>query len=78
MPPDEGTKPDHFASGNGVIKSYALTYVKGVAGAATLWLQDENGVPCIGLLENPPEDTDLIGKKVKITSDGKRNHAVLM
>lgn len=78
IPPDEGTKPDHFASGNGVIKSYALPYVKGVAGAATLWLQDENGVPCIGLLENPPENTDLIGEKVMITSDGKRNHAVLM
>ncbi len=77
LPPDKGTKPDHFASGNGMIKSYALPYVKGVAGAATLWLQDENGIPCIGLLENPPEDTDLIGAAVTITSDGKRNHAVL-
>lgn len=77
LPPDEGTKPAHFASGNGVIKSYALPYVKGVAGAATLWLQDEQGVPCIGLLENPPEDTDLIGLAVTITSDGKRNQAVL-
>ncbi|GAA0478315.1 acetyl-CoA acetyltransferase [Parasphingorhabdus litoris] len=77
LPPDEGTKPDHFASGSGVIKSYALPYVKGVAGAATLWLADENDVPCIGLLENPPKDTDLIGERVTISTDGKRNHAVL-
>lgn len=77
MPSDEGTKPAHFASGNGVIKSYALPYVKGKAGAATVWLQDAEGVPCIGLLENAPEDTDLIGEAVTITSDGKRNHAVL-
>ncbi|WP_108811712.1 hypothetical protein [Sphingorhabdus sp. Alg231-15] len=77
LPADEGTKPDHFASGKGVIRSYALPYVKGVPGAATLWLADENGVPCIGLLENPPEGTDLIGEAVTITTDGKRNHVVL-
>ncbi len=77
LPADEGTKPDHFASGKGVIKSYALPYVKGVPGAATLWLADENAVPCIGLLEDPPEDADLIGEAVTITTDGKRNHVVL-
>ncbi|MEH6758141.1 MAG: hypothetical protein V7676_11560 [Parasphingorhabdus sp.] len=78
MGPDKGTKPAHFMSGDSIIKSYVLPYVKGVAGAATLWLQDENGIPCIGLLENTPENTDLIGKTVTIKSDGKRNHAVLV
>lgn len=77
LSPDKGTKPAHFASGNGMIKSYALPYVKGEAGAATLWLEDENGIPCIGLMADAPEETDLIGKAVTISSDGKRNHAVL-
>ena len=75
--PDKGTKPAHFASGNGVIKSYVLPYVKGVPGTATVWMEDENSIPCIGLLEDAPADTDLIGAAVTITSDGKRNHAVL-
>lgn len=78
LPPDEGTKADHFASGAGVIKSYALAYAKGQAGAATLWLEDENNIPCIGLLENAPENIDLLGKAVTISSDGKRNHAKLV
>tara|TARA_R110000772_G_scaffold20609_5_gene57385 strand:+ start:3977 stop:5494 length:1518 start_codon:yes stop_codon:yes gene_type:complete len=78
LPSDKGTKPAHFTTGNGIIKSYVLPYVKDIAGAATLWLQDENGIPCIGLLENAPENTDLIGKTVTISSDGERNHAVLV
>ncbi|MEW4468909.1 hypothetical protein AB1K62_13875 [Parasphingorhabdus sp. JC815] len=77
LPPDKGTKPAHFASGNGVIKSYAIPYVKDVPGAATVWMTDENGTPCFGMLENAPVDTDLIGATVTISSDGKRNHAVL-
>lgn len=77
LPPDEGTKPAHFASGNGVIKSYVVPYAKDVPGNATVWMEDESGIPCIGLLEDTPADVDLIGAGVVITSDGKRNHAVL-
>jgi len=77
MPADKGTKPAHFTSGNGIIKSYGTPYVKGVPGSATLWMVDENGTPCFGMLEDTPADTDLIGRAVEITSDGKRNHAVL-
>ena len=77
LPPDKGTKPAHFASGNGVINSYALPYVKDLPGPATVWMTDENGIPCLGLLENAPTDADLIGATVTISSDGKRNHAVL-
>ncbi len=71
-------KPEHFFNGNAVIKSYAMPYGKKSTGAASLWMEDENGLPSIGLLADAPEDTDLIGMKVQVTTSDKRNHAVLV
>ncbi|VAV91228.1 hypothetical protein MNBD_ALPHA04-2141 [hydrothermal vent metagenome] len=76
--PDKHIKSDHFFNGNAVIKSYAMPYGKNSRGAASLWLEDENGLPAIGILANAPEDTDLIGMKVKVTVADKRNLAILL
>ncbi len=77
MERDKRLKAAHFISGKAKIKSYTLPYGKNSTGAATLWMEDENGLPCFGLLAGAPEDTDLIGMTVNVTSDEKRNHAVL-
>jgi hypothetical protein len=41
-------------------------------------LEDENGLPAIGTLANAPEDTDLLGKKVTVTTEDNRNNAILV
>ncbi len=76
--PETHIKPDYFFDGNAVIKSYAMPYGRNSRGAASLWLEDENGLPAIGILVDAPEDTDLIGMKVKVRIADKRNLAVLI
>lgn len=71
-------KPDHFFNGNAVIKSYVMPYGKASRGAASLWLEDEQGCPAIGLLPDAPEDTDLIGLSVSVKTEDKRNIATLI
>lgn len=70
-------KPDHFFNGKAVIRSYSMPYGKNSRGAASLWLEDENGLPAIGILADAPEDTDLIGLNVTVTTEDNRNLAVL-
>ena len=70
-------KPEHYFNGNAVIKSYAMPYGKNSRGAASLWLEDEDGLPAIGMLAGAPEDTDLIGLTVSVTTEDNRNLAVL-
>jgi len=60
-----------------VIKSYAMPYGKASRGAASLWLEDEQGLPAIGVLPDAPEDTDLIGLTVNVTAADDRNMAKL-
>ncbi|WP_430417448.1 hypothetical protein [Parasphingorhabdus sp.] len=76
LKPDH-VKEEHFFNGNAVIKSYSMPYGKASRGAASLWLEDEQGLPAIGVLPDAPEDTDLIGLKVKVTSVDNRNIAAL-
>lgn len=71
-------KEDHFFNGNAVIKSYSMLYGKASRGSASLWLEDENGLPAIGILNDAPEDTDLIDLKVVVTTEDNRNLAVLV
>ena len=78
IPRPSHVKPEHYFDGNAVIKSYCMPYGKASRGAASLWLEDENGLPAIGILADAPEDTDLIGKKVAVTVDDNRNQAVLL
>jgi acetyl-CoA C-acetyltransferase len=54
-----------------------MPYGKNSRGAASLWLEDENGLPAIGILADAPEDTDLIGLNVTVTTEDNRNLAVL-
>tara|TARA_R110000824_G_scaffold256634_1_gene445690 strand:+ start:48937 stop:50460 length:1524 start_codon:yes stop_codon:yes gene_type:complete len=70
-------KEDHYFTGKAVIKSYAMPYGKASRGAASLWLQDEQGLPAIGVLPDAPEDTDLIGLAVDVITDDERNIAKL-
>ncbi|MEJ6594134.1 hypothetical protein [Parasphingorhabdus sp.] len=70
-------KPDHFFNGKAVIKSYAMPYGKASRGAASVWLEDEQGLPAIGILPDAPEDTDLIGLAVNVTTADDRNIAKL-
>ena len=78
LPSDKGTRPSHFTNGGGIIKSYAIPYAKGQAGAVTVWMVDDDNIPCIGLMENYPPETDLLDKIVTISSDGKRNNVTLV
>ncbi|QJB69962.1 hypothetical protein [Parasphingorhabdus halotolerans] len=73
----EHIKPEHYFDGSAVIKSYAMPYGKASRGAASLWLEDENGLPAIGILNDAPEDTDFIGMKVKVKTEDNRNLATL-
>ncbi|AMO72896.1 hypothetical protein [Sphingorhabdus sp. M41] len=70
-------KEDHYFTGKAVIKSYAMPYGKASRGEASLWLQDEQGLPAIGVLPDAPEDTDLIGLAVDVTAVDERNIAKL-
>lgn len=70
-------KADHFFTGKAVIRSYAMPYGKASRGAASLWLEDEQGRPAIGVLPDAPEDTDLIGLAVDVTTADERNIAAL-
>lgn len=71
-------KENHFFDGNALIKSYALAHGKAARGDASLWLQDENGLPAIGILPDAPADTDLIGRKVRVKTEDGRNIAALI
>ncbi|MEO9600139.1 hypothetical protein [Parasphingorhabdus sp.] len=77
IPKPDHVKADHFFSGKAVIKSYAMPYGKASRGAASLWLEDEQGLPAIGVLPNAPEDTDLIGLAVDVATADERNIATL-
>lgn len=77
IPKPDHVKPDHFFNGKAVIKSYAMPYGKVSRGAASLWLEDEEGRPAIGILPDAPEDTDLIGLTVTVTTSDDRNIARL-
>ena len=70
-------KPEHYFDGNAVIKSYSMPYGKNSRGAASLWLEDESGLPAIGILNDAPEDTDLIGMNVTVRTEDNRNLATL-
>lgn len=75
-------KPDHireeyYFDGKAVIRSYAMPYGKKSRGAASLWLEDGQGLPAIGVLPDAPEDTDLIGLTVDVRTEDKRNVATL-
>ena len=74
---DDGTRAAHMGKGAGVITTYALPFVKGEPGAATVRVEDEAGLPLFALLGDAPTDTDLTGQRVTIANDGKRNHATL-
>ena len=54
-----------------------MPYGKKSRGAASLWLEDEQGLPAIGVLPDAPEDTDLIGLTVDVRTDDNRNVATL-
>jgi len=73
----ENCQTAYFTNGNCEIKSYVTNYGKDGPANAVLWIEDEKGVPALALLPEAPGDTDLIGEKVMIESDGKRNHARL-
>ncbi|MEP2990287.1 MAG: hypothetical protein ABJN65_14995 [Parasphingorhabdus sp.] len=77
IPKPDHVKEDHFFDGNAVIKSYAMPYGKASRGAASLWLEDEQGLPAIGILPDAPEDTDLIGMQVAVKTHDDRNVATL-
>ncbi|MEP2494558.1 MAG: hypothetical protein ABJH21_08910, partial [Parasphingorhabdus sp.] len=70
-------KEEHYFSGKAVIKSYAMPYGKASRGAASLWLEDEQGLPAVGVLPDAPEDTDLIGLAVDVATADDRNIAKL-
>ncbi len=76
LKPDH-VKEDHFFNGKAVIKSYVMPYGKASRGAASLWLEDEQGLPAIGILPDAPEDTDLIGLAVDVIAEDDRNIATL-
>lgn len=77
IPKPDHVKPDHFFNGNAVIKSYCMPYGKNSRGAASLWLEDEAGLPAIGVLRDAPENTDLLGLSVTVMTEDDRNIAVL-
>ncbi|MGB5484713.1 hypothetical protein, partial [Parasphingorhabdus sp.] len=77
IPKPDHVKEEHYFTGKAVIKSYAMAYGKAGRGAASLWLEDEQGLPAIGLLPDAPEDTDLIGLAVDVITDDDRNIATL-
>jgi acetyl-CoA C-acetyltransferase len=77
IPKPDHVKADHFFNGDGIIRSYCMPYGKGSRGAASLWLEDEQGLPAIGMLPDAPEDTDLIGMKVTVKTHDDRNIATL-
>jgi len=78
IPKPDHVKEDHFFNGNAVIKSYCMPYGKASRGTASLWLEDEDGLPAIGMLPDAPEDTDLIDMKVVVTTEDNRNLAALV
>ncbi len=78
IPKPDHVKEDHFFDGSAVIRSYCMPYGKASRGAASLWLEDEDGCPAIGMLPDAPEDTDLIGLKVTVRTDDNRNIAALV
>ena len=77
IPKPDHVKEEHYFTGKAVIKSYAMPYGKASRGAASLWLEDEQGLPAIGVLPDAPEDTDLIGLAVDVTTADDRNIARL-
>ena len=46
IPQDKRLKPGPFISGAAKIRSYTIAYGKISTGGATLWMEDENGLPC--------------------------------
>jgi len=77
IPKPDHVREDHYFNGKAVIKSYVMPYGKASRGAASLWLEDEQGLPAIGILPDAPEDTDLIGLAVDVIAADDRNVAKL-
>lgn len=77
IPKPDHVKEEHYFNGKAVIKSYVMPYGKASRGAASLWLEDEQGLPAIGVLPDAPEDADLIGLAVDVIAADDRNVAKL-
>lgn len=74
---DDHAEADYFTSGAGIVRSYVTPWQQGAPGQATLWVEDAQGRMALAQTDLPAPDADVIGAKVTLTNDGKRNHATL-